>query len=150
MRRHRFLALLIIMTLFLTACGSIPFRNGAHTTFPEEFTGDWYIPPQVREDVHKDKAGIGISEFKVNKDGVLLINDLKYKLKEAEAGLYTSDDGYYIIDLRTDGIMSYKDKDGIQHDYLGVTLYVDGDSTVFMSEEDLEDLKSLISRDAKK
>ena len=106
MRRHRFLALLIIMTLFLTACGSMPFRNGAHTTFPEEFTGDWYIPPQVREDVHKDKAGIGISEFKVNKDGVLLINDLKYKLKEAEAGLYTSDDGYYIIDLRTDGIMT--------------------------------------------
>ena len=46
--------------------------------------------------------------------------------------------------------MSYKDKDGIQHDYLGVTLYVDGDSTVFMSEEDLEDLKILISRDAKK
>ncbi len=150
MRKHRILALLLVMTIFLMGCSSISFQNRAHTAFPEEFTGDWYIPPQVREDVHKDKAGIGISEFKINKDGVLLINDLKYKLKEAETGLYTSDDGYYIIDLRTDGVMSYTDKSGVQHDYLGVTLYVDGDSTVFMSEEDLEDLKSLISQDAKK
>lgn len=145
MARRRFsliaktILLILVLAMLLTACSG----RSDQTIFPEEYAGDWYLPPQIREDVYKDKADIGISEFKISTNGVLLVNDMKYQLTETKPGIYSTDDNFYVVDLQADNELSYLDKEGLQHDYQGITLQIEGAAQVFLRLEDLREISSL-------